>query len=116
MIHYPIQLSAQLSQHLRSFRQHRKMTQQQLAQSLGLTQSRIAEIEADPGRVSVENLLKMLSALNVQLVLEDQQDQSTLGISQLIASPPTQANNTLPEAAGLKLLQASKRKAPGSSW
>jgi len=95
------------------------MTQQQLAQSLGLTQSRIAEIEADPGRVSVENLLKILSALNVQLVLEDQQDQpgqSTLGITQLIGSAPTQANNTLSPAAGLELLQASKLKVPGSSW
>ncbi|HQT82490.1 MAG TPA: helix-turn-helix transcriptional regulator [Ferrovaceae bacterium] len=119
MTHYPIQLSTQLSQHLRSFRQHRKMTQRQLAQSLGLTQSRIADIEADPGKVSVENLLKILSALNVQLVLEDQKDrpdQSALGITKPIGSPPTQANNTASPAAELGVLQASKRKAPGNSW
>ncbi len=70
-MNYPVQLSAQLSQHLRSFRLHRKMTQHQLAQALGLNQPRVAEIEADPGRVSVENLLKVLTALNVQLVLQD---------------------------------------------
>ncbi|MBT8523638.1 helix-turn-helix domain-containing protein [Polynucleobacter paneuropaeus] len=122
MTNYPIQLSAQLSQHLRSFRQHRKLTQQQLAQSLGLTQSRIADIEADPGKVSVENLLKILSALKVQLVLEDQQDQqdwqdpSALGIAELIGRSPTQAENTLPQAAGLELLQASKKKPHGGSW
>ena len=122
MTNYPIQLSAQLSQHLRSFRQHRKLTQQQLAQSLGLTQSRIADIEADPGKVSVENLLKILSALKVQLVLEDQQDQqdwqdpSALGVAELIGRSPTQAENTLPQAAGLELLQASKKKPHGGSW
>ena len=122
MTNYPIQLYAQLSQHLRSFRQHRKLTQQQLAQSLGLTQSRIADIEADPGKVSVENLLKILSALKVQLVLEDQQDQqdwqdpSALGIAELIGRSPTQAENTLPQAAGLELLQASKKKPHGGSW
>ena len=119
MTNYPIQLSAQLSQHLRSFRQHRKLTQQQLAQSLGLTQSRIADIEADPGKVSVENLLKILSALKVQLVLEDQQDwqdPSALGIAELIGRSPTQAENTLPQAAGLELLQASKKKPHGGSW
>jgi HTH-type transcriptional regulator/antitoxin HipB len=122
MTNYPILLSAQLSQHLRSFRQHRKLTQQQLAQSLGLTQSRIADIEADPGKVSVENLLKILSALKVQLVLEDQQDQqdwqdpSALGIAELIGRSPTQAENTLPQAAGLELLQASKKKPHGGSW
>ena len=129
MTNYPIQLSAQLSQHLRSFRQHRKLTQQQLAQSLGLTQSRIADIEADPGKVSVENLLKILSALKVQLVLEDQQDRqdrqdrqdpSALGlgldITQTIGRSPTQAENTLPQAAGLERLQASKKKPHGGSW
>jgi HTH-type transcriptional regulator/antitoxin HipB len=116
MINYPIQLSTQLSQHLRSFRQLRKMTQQQLAQSLGLTQSRIAEIEANPGKVSVENLLKILSALNVQFVLADKQDQSALGVAKLIDNPPNQANNTLSQVVGLEMLHASKRKTPRSSW
>ena len=89
---------------------------------MGLTQSRIADIEADPGKVSVENLLKILSALKVQLVLEDQQDQqdwqdpSALGIAELIGRSPTQAENTLPQAAGLELLQASKKKPHGGSW
>jgi len=125
MTNYPIQLSAQLSQHLRSFRQHRKLTQQQLAQSLGLTQSRIADIEADPGKVSVENLLKILSALKVQLILEDKQDRqgqqdrqdpSALGITEVLGRSLTQAENTLPQAAGLELLQASKKKPHGGSW
>ena len=122
MTNYPIQLAAQLSLHLRSFRQHRKLTQQQLAQALGLTQSRIADIEADPGKVSVDNLLNILSALNVQLVLEDkqgrqdQQDQPALGIAKLIGSPPTQTEKTQPQPPGLELLQASKRKISGGSW
>jgi HTH-type transcriptional regulator/antitoxin HipB len=131
MTNYPIQLSTQLSLHLRSFRQHRKLTQQQLAQALGLTQSRIADIEADPGKVSVDNLLNILSALNVQLVLEDKQgrqdqqdrqgqqdrqDPSALGITEVLGRSITQAENTLPQAAGLELLQASKKKPHGGSW
>ena len=100
---YPIQLTTQLSQHLRSFRQLRGMTQIQLAKYLGLTQSRIAEIEADPGRVSVENLLKILSALNIQLVL---QDKSDLGITQLI---PTTSTPKTDEPNGIELLQLLKK-------
>ena len=38
---------------------------------LGVTQSRIADIETNPGRVSLENLLKVLTALDIRLVLCD---------------------------------------------
>lgn len=69
----PVQLSAQLRQHLRSLRKARGLTQVRLAQLLGVVQSRVAAIEAKPGSLSVDQLLKVLALLDAQLVVRDQQ-------------------------------------------
>ena len=68
---YPINFAEQLAQHLKAFRKSRSMTQTELAEHLGVRQSRIAEVEANPGTVSFENLLKILTALDVRVVLKD---------------------------------------------
>ena len=68
---YPIALSNQLRQHLRSLRKIRGLTQAGLAKLLGVVQSRVADIEANPGAVSVEQLLQILSVLNAQLLIRD---------------------------------------------
>ena len=68
---YPFQLSGQLQQLLKSLRKSRKMTQAELAQRLGVVQSRIADIERDPGAVSVEQLLQVLAILGAQMVVRD---------------------------------------------
>jgi HTH-type transcriptional regulator/antitoxin HipB len=68
---YPVALSTQLKQHLRSLRKARGLTQAALAQLLGVGQSRVADIEANPGAVSVEQLLQVLTVLNAQVVIRD---------------------------------------------
>lgn len=68
---YPINFADQLAQHLRAFRKSRGLTQAQLAMLLGVTQSRVADIETNPGKVSLENLLKVLAALDVRVLLRD---------------------------------------------
>ena len=68
---YPFQLSGQLQQLLKSLRKSRKMTQAELARRLGVVQSRIADIERDPGAVSVEQLLQVLAILGAQMVVRD---------------------------------------------
>ena len=68
---YPVALSTQLKQHLRSLRKARGLTQAALAQLLGVGQSRVADIEANPGAVSVEQLLQILTVLNAQVVIRD---------------------------------------------
>ncbi len=73
---YPLRLADQLRAHLRALRKQRGLTQAQLGQRLGLSQVRIAEIEARPGVVSVDQLLKILSALDATLVLQDRADVS----------------------------------------
>lgn len=64
-----LRFAHQLKQHLRALRQARNLTQAQLAHKLGVGQSRIAEIESNPGVVSVEQLFKILAALGAELVL-----------------------------------------------
>lgn len=47
------------------------MTQADLGRLLGVKQSQIADIENDPGSVSVAQMHKLLTALGVRLVLQD---------------------------------------------
>jgi HTH-type transcriptional regulator/antitoxin HipB len=68
---YPIRLTDQLRAHLRALRKQRGLTQAQLGRKLGIGQVRVAEIEARPGLVSVDQLIKLLSALGATLVLHD---------------------------------------------
>lgn len=75
---YAIRFADQLKQHLRALRKARGLTQVRLAQLLGVGQSRVAEIEADPGVVSADQLLKVLAALDVELVLRDKHPAAPL--------------------------------------
>lgn len=68
---YPVQLSSQLQQLLKSLRKSRQLTQAELAQRLGVVQSRVADIERDPGTVSVEQLLQVLAMLGAQMVVRE---------------------------------------------
>jgi len=68
---YPLRLADQLRAHLQALRKRRGLTQAQLGQRLGLSQVRIAEIEARPAVVSAEQLIKIVSALGATFVLRD---------------------------------------------
>jgi HTH-type transcriptional regulator/antitoxin HipB len=65
-----LQTPAQLSSHLRSLRKARGLTQAALGELLGLDQTRVAKIERDPRRVSVGQLLQLLTVLRVRVLLE----------------------------------------------
>lgn len=67
---YLLQTPAQLATHLRALRHAQDLTQAELGQLVGLNQSRIAKIERDPSLVSMRQILKLLSALGVQIVLQ----------------------------------------------
>ncbi|HEY4316503.1 MAG TPA: helix-turn-helix domain-containing protein [Herbaspirillum sp.] len=72
MATYPIRLTAQLRQHLKAFRTARNLTQAQLGDIVGVSQARIAEIEANPGLVKFEQLMQLLSALEVTILLGEE--------------------------------------------
>ena len=82
---YPVQLSSQLQQLLKSLRKSRDMTQAALAKRLGVVQSRVADIERDPGAVSVEQLLQVLAMLGAQMVVRD-------NAGDLVPTPATDLN------------------------
>lgn len=66
---HPLQLAGQISRHLKSLRKSRGLTQAQLGALLGVGQVRIAAIEKNPASIRVDQLLKVLAALNAQLLL-----------------------------------------------
>ena len=68
---YPVQLSSQLQQLLKSLRKSRQMTQAELARRLDVVQSRIADIERDPGAVSGAQLMQVLAMLGAQMVVRE---------------------------------------------
>ena len=65
-----IQAPSQLGVLLRGARRKRGMSQQELALKAGGTsQNRLSELELQPGRFTVERLLLILAALELELVV-----------------------------------------------
>ena len=75
---YQLELPDQLAQHLRALRKARGLSQAALASKLGLTQSRIAAIERNPAALGAGQLLRVLNALDAQLVLRDTRATKTM--------------------------------------
>lgn len=69
---FPVRFPDQLRQHLRALRKRHGLTQAQLGALIGVSQARIAEIEANPGLVNFEQLMKLLSVLGVSLNLQEE--------------------------------------------
>lgn len=79
---YPILFTTQLRQHLRALRKKRGLTQAQLGALIGVSQARIAEIEANPGLVSFDQLMQLFSAFDVRLSLIE-------GVDEVQQAPPS---------------------------
>lgn len=73
---YPIRVISNLREHLRSLRRQRGLTQAQLGHKLGIGQVRVAEIEKNPGLVSLDQILRLLSILGATLVLRDTETET----------------------------------------
>jgi HTH-type transcriptional regulator / antitoxin HipB len=82
---YLIQTPNQLASHLRSLRRAHRMTQAQLGSLVGLDQTRIAKIEKDPRRISVAQLVQILSALGVRMVLQTVKTESEKQVTPNVA-------------------------------
>ncbi|HKX94045.1 MAG TPA: helix-turn-helix domain-containing protein [Methylibium sp.] len=68
-MNYPLRIPDQLRPHLRALRKRQGLTQAQLGALVGVKQARIAEIEANPGAVSLDQLTRVLAALGATLHL-----------------------------------------------
>jgi HTH-type transcriptional regulator/antitoxin HipB len=66
-----VQTPSQLSIHLRALRRAKGLSQADLGTKLSLSQARVARIEGNPLSISVEQLLRVFSALGVRMGLEE---------------------------------------------
>ena len=65
-----LSLSKQLVPILQSARKAAGLSQTELGQRLGISQSRISAMELDPGSINVEQLLALLAALNHEVLVQ----------------------------------------------
>jgi HTH-type transcriptional regulator / antitoxin HipB len=107
-VDYSVQLATQLQQLLKSLRKSRQMTQAELARRLGVVQSRVADIERDPGAVSVEQLLQVLAMLGAQMVVRE----TTTGPSATKPSIDLEAHAQAKSTATAALTTGTKPAAP----
>jgi len=68
---YPVNTPQQLRTILRTLRQSRGLTQAQLGQLIGVSQKRIARIEAAPEVTAFDQIARMVSAMGGRLAIED---------------------------------------------
>ena len=68
---YPARTPAQLGQVVKGVRRQQGLTQSATGRRVGMLQSAVSLIEADPSRVSVAKLFRLLSALDLELVVRE---------------------------------------------
>lgn len=68
---YPIDTPQQLRSVLRGLRRARQVTQAELGQRIGVSQKRIARIEASPETTRFDQIARIVSALGGRLLLDD---------------------------------------------
>ncbi len=71
MTDYAVKTSRQLGAVLKGYRKDRRLTQRQIGAKTGLPQPSISQMEADPGPMALARLLKVLSALDLELVVRE---------------------------------------------
>ena len=108
---FPIRFPNQLRQHLRALRKRHGLTQAQLGKRIGVSQARIAEIEANPGLVNFEQLMKLLSVLDVSLTLQEGTVAPTAATAPAAKTSRPKTAEPRPEAVSrpLEVPPASKR-------
>ena len=110
---YPILLPDQLKSHLKSLRKARGLTQLQLGRLLGLGQVRIAEIEANPAAISVDQLFRLLSTLNAGVVLREGAAIEGESKKPETSKPAGKAPTVPPMPAAMKARQVTSKRTKG---
>ncbi|MEJ5989720.1 helix-turn-helix domain-containing protein [Ramlibacter sp. PS3R-8] len=74
-------LGTQLVDQLKSLRKLRGLTQAELGQLLGLSQARVAVMEARPGSLTLDQLLRLLNALGADMLIRARPLKEEAGVS-----------------------------------
>ncbi|CAN5460154.1 hypothetical protein BH11PSE7_BH11PSE7_25430 [soil metagenome] len=67
---YPVNTPQELRTILRSLRQSRGLTQEQLGRRMGVSQKRIARIEAAPEVTAFDQIARMVTVMGYRIVIE----------------------------------------------
>lgn len=70
-MNYPVSTPTQLQAVLRALRQSRRLSQAELGKLIGVSQRRIAAIEAAPARASFDQVTRLVAALGARVVIDD---------------------------------------------
>jgi HTH-type transcriptional regulator / antitoxin HipB len=113
-----IAFAEQLSAHLRALRRARGITQTQLGRHFGLSQARIADIEANPAVVSTEQILTILQFLGAEMLV-----RVPANLAATSARPVHAASRSSPPAATAMIdplsvagLLGNEADAPQGAW
>ncbi|MDB5819251.1 MAG: transcriptional regulator, family [Rhizobacter sp.] len=133
---YPLQLPDQLTPYLKSLRKEHGLSQAQLGQMVGVGQARMADIENNPGSVSVDQMMKVLAALDARLFLRQwigareptanfavrskqaaAREKTAVPGAQTVAERPAPGSDKLSEAGKSTAAKKSTHRAvPKGSW
>jgi HTH-type transcriptional regulator / antitoxin HipB len=105
---YAIRFTDQLREHLRALRKKRGLTQAQLGELLGVGQARVAEIEANPGLVNVDQMVKLMSALRAAFVLRDDDVAQVKAVAKTAALKPRSTKAT--KSSATKTVNTTRKK------
>ena len=105
-----LQLPDQLALHLKSLRKAAGVSQAQLAQRLGVSQSRVAAIERDPAAISVRQLMEILQLLDADLLMRPRADAVASPASASVPVPVP-----VPVPAALKVAEPAPQPYAGDN-
>lgn len=105
-----LQLPDQLALHLKSLRKAAGVSQAQLAQRLGVSQSRVAAIERDPAAISVRQLMEILQLLDADLLMRPRVDAVASS-----ASAPAPVPMPMPMPAALRVAEPAPQPYAGDN-
>ncbi|WAT83748.1 helix-turn-helix domain-containing protein [Delftia acidovorans] len=105
-----LQLPDQLALHLKSLRKAAGVSQVQLAQRLGVSQSRVAAIERDPAAISVRQLMEILQLLDADLLMRPRADAVASPASAFVPVPVP-----VPVPAALKVAEPAPQPYAGDN-
>jgi HTH-type transcriptional regulator/antitoxin HipB len=75
-----ITAASQVGEILQGRRKARQLPQQELATKLGISQSRLSTLEADPSGLTLDRLIALTNLLGLELVLQEKEgDRGTKG-------------------------------------
>ena len=74
---YFVASSQQLGQLVQNRRKALGMTQQQLAERVGLGQAKISSFESEPGHSRIERIFRLLSTLGLEFVIREKVPTAT---------------------------------------